>query len=213
MKKKIQLALASVLITQIIPLLWRPELIISSKNLVIIAANLSLWLFQPAVSAKETSENKTNDGYSVVIILIMSVLSTIVPIVDWAYLSNADSSISLSTIAGFIILWTGVLLRNYSIKLLGKHFTATIQLQQNHRLITRGPYGVIRHPSYLGALLAIIGIAVFLDSFIGVVVAFVAMMIAYTIRIHAEEKVLKGLFGNVYTEYQQKTKKLIPYLW
>jgi protein-S-isoprenylcysteine O-methyltransferase Ste14 len=213
MKKKLQLALASVLITQIIPLLWRPELIFNSKNLVIVAANLSLWLFQPAVSAKETSENKTNDGYSVVIILIMSVLSTIVPIVDWAYFSNADSTSSLSTAAGFIILWTGVFLRNYSIKLLGKHFTATIQLQHDHRLITSGPYGVIRHPSYLGALLAIIGIAVFLNSFIGVIVAFVAMMIAYTIRITAEEKVLKGLFGNVYTEYQQKTKKLIPYLW
>ena len=213
MKTKIQLALASVLITQIIPLLWHPELIFNNKNLVIVAANLSLWLFQPAVSAKETSENKTKDGYSVVIILMMSVLSTIVPIVDWAYLSNSQSTTSWSTIAGFIIMWTGVLLRNYSIKLLGKHFTATIQLQQDHRLITSGPYGVIRHPSYLGALLAIIGIAVFLNSFIGVVVAFVAMMIAYTIRIQAEEKVLKGLFGNVYTEYQQKTKKLIPYLW
>src|SRR3954454_9653307 len=120
MKKKIQLALASVLITQIIPLLWHPELIFNNKNLVIVAANLSLWLFQPAVSAKETSENKTKDGYSVVIILMMSVLSTIVPIVDWAYLSNSQSTTSWSTIAGFIIMWTGVLLRNYSIKLLGK---------------------------------------------------------------------------------------------
>jgi protein-S-isoprenylcysteine O-methyltransferase len=143
----------------------------------------------------------------------MSVISTIVPIVDWAYFSNAEAPVTTGTIAGFIILWTGVLLRNYSIKLLGKHFTATIQLHSDHRLITSGPYGIIRHPSYLGALLAIIGIAIFLNSFIGVIVAFIAMMIAYTVRIDAEEKVLKGLFGNVYTEYQKRTKKLIPFLW
>ena len=63
MKKKIQLAIASVLITQFIPLLARPELILNYKNLVIVAANVSLWLFQPAVTAKETNENKSKDGY------------------------------------------------------------------------------------------------------------------------------------------------------
>ena len=143
----------------------------------------------------------------------MSVISTIVPIIDWAYFSSTEAPVTIGTIVGFIILWTGVLLRNYSIKLLGKHFTATIQLQSDHRLVTSGPYGIIRHPSYLGALLAIVGIAIFLNSFIGVIVAFIAMMIAYTVRISAEEKVLKGLFGSVYIEYQKRTKKLIPFLW
>jgi protein-S-isoprenylcysteine O-methyltransferase Ste14 len=171
--------------------------------LVIIAANVALWLFQPSVTAKETNEHKSKDGYSVITILIMSVLSTITPIIDWAYLPHQSEPLTAVTIAGFIMLWTGVLLRNYSIKILGKHFTAT----------TSGPYGIIRHPSYLGALLAMMGSAIFLNSLIGVTVSFIAMMIAYTIRIQAEEKVLKSLFGNVYTEYQQKTKKIIPFLW
>jgi protein-S-isoprenylcysteine O-methyltransferase Ste14 len=213
MKKKLQLALASVVVTQIIPLLAKPDLILNYKNLVIIAANVALWLFQPSVTAKETNEHKSKDGYSVITILIMSVLSTITPIIDWAYLPHQSEPLTAVTIAGFIMLWTGVLLRNYSIKILGKHFTATIQLQTDHRLITSGPYGIIRHPSYLGALLAMMGSAIFLNSLIGVTVSFIAMMIAYTIRIQAEEKVLKSLFGNVYTEYQQKTKKIIPFLW
>lgn len=213
MKRKIQLAISSILITQIIPLLGKPELIVNYKNVVIMAANASLWLFQPAVSTKETSENKSNDRYSVVLIIVMSLVSTIIPVVDWAYFLGPAKTNIPATVLGFIILWSGVILRSYSIKTLGKHFTPTVQLQKDHALITSGPYSVIRHPSYLGALLAIVGIAIFFNSLAGAVAAFVAMMIAYTIRINVEEKALISLFGNVYTNYQKQTKKLIPYLW
>jgi protein-S-isoprenylcysteine O-methyltransferase Ste14 len=213
MKKKIQLAISSVLITQIIPLLGKPELILHYKNVIVMLANMSLWLFQPAVSAKETTDNKSRDRYSVILILIMSVLSTIIPVADWAYFSNPYESNLTLTIVGFVILWFGVALRNYSIKILGKHFTPTIQLQQDHDLITTGPYSVIRHPSYLGALMAIVGIAIFFNSLIGTLAACIAMMIAYIVRITAEEKALKSLFGSKYQEYQKRTKKLIPFLW
>jgi protein-S-isoprenylcysteine O-methyltransferase Ste14 len=213
MKKKIQLAISSVLITQIIPLLGKPELILHYKNVIVMLANMSLWLFQPAVSAKETTENKSRDQYSVILILAMSVVSTIIPVVDWAYFSNPYESNVAVTILGFVILWFGVVLRNYSIKVLGKHFTPTIQLHSDHDLITTGPYSIIRHPSYLGALMAIVGIAIFFNSIIGTVAACIAMMIAYVVRINAEEKALESLFGSKYEEYQKRTKKLIPFLW
>ncbi|HEX8278432.1 MAG TPA: isoprenylcysteine carboxylmethyltransferase family protein [Segetibacter sp.] len=211
--KKVQLALCSVIISQVIPLVFRPELILHYKNLVLIAANIALWLFQPAVSAKETSENRSKDRYSVVLIIVMSMLSTIVPIVDWAYLSGPEASNTTVTIIGFIVLWSGVMLRNYSIKILGKHFTATIQLQNNHMLITKGPYSVIRHPSYLGAMIALAGSAIFLNSLTGTLTAITAMMVAYLVRINAEEKMMSGLFGNEYRRYQKKTSRLIPFFW
>jgi protein-S-isoprenylcysteine O-methyltransferase Ste14 len=140
-------------------------------------------------------------------------LSTIIPIIDWAYFSDNTSSNGVLTIVGFVILWSGVLLRNYSIKILGKHFTATIQLQKEHKLISKGPYSAIRHPSYLGALLALVGSAMFLNSLIGTFAAVVAMITAYVVRIKAEEKVLENLFGNEYQDYKNRTKKLIPFVW
>jgi protein-S-isoprenylcysteine O-methyltransferase Ste14 len=211
--KRIQLAILSVSISQVIPLIGKTELILDYKNIVLIVANISLWLFQPAVSIKETKEHKPFDRYSVILIISMSMLSTIVPIIDWAYFSDSYVSNPVANIAGFIILWSGVLLRNYSIKILGRHFTATVQLQKGHQLITKGPYGIIRHPSYLGALIAMVGSAIFLNSFIGVVTAVVAMMVAYVIRINAEEKMLVSSFGTLYREYQKHTKKLIPFIW
>jgi protein-S-isoprenylcysteine O-methyltransferase Ste14 len=211
--KKFQLALSSIIISQVIPLLGRPELILHYKNIILIAANLSLCLFQPPVSAKETKENKSNDGYSVVLIIAMSMLSTIVPIVDWAYFSDPYQSDAVFTVVGFVVLWSGVILRNYSIKILGKHFTATIQLQKGHELISKGPYSAIRHPSYLGALLALVGSAIFLNSLIGTLASIAAMILAYIVRIKAEEHALENLFGNQYHDYKKRTKKLIPFVW
>lgn len=211
--KKLQLALASIVVSQVIPLLSKPELILSFKNIVLIAANLSLWLFQPAVSAKETKDNKSKDKNSVILIIAMSMLSTIVPIVDWAYFSDPEKSNITFTIIGFCVLWLGVILRNYSIKILGKHFTATVQLQKGHKLITYGPYNTVRHPSYLGALLALVGSAIFLNSLIGTLAAVVAMIIAYVVRIKAEERALESLFQHEYYDYKKRTKKLIPFIW
>ncbi|MDB5249774.1 MAG: hypothetical protein JWQ40_4168 [Segetibacter sp.] len=211
--KKLKLAVATVVISQVIPLLSSPELIFHYKNLIIIAANSSVWLFQPALSARETSENKTNDKYSVLLIIMMSLLSTVIPIVDWAYFSNPAESNTIATVIGFILVWSGVILRNYSVKLLGRYFTPTIQLQKGHELITSGPYRIVRHPSYTGALLAIVGSAVFFNSIVGTISAIIAMMIAYAVRIKAEEKALTVVFGNVYHRYQKRTKKLIPFFW
>jgi len=211
--KKIKLATLTVLITQVLPLIAKPELIFHYKNLVIIAGNICVWLFHPAVSSKETTENKNNDRYSVLLIITMSLVSTIIPVLDWAYFSNPNESNMLQTVAGIVFICAGIGLRNYSVHLLGRHFTPTIQLQKDHELITAGHYSIIRHPSYTGALLALVGGALWLNSSIGIISAIIAMMIAYTVRISAEERVLKSLFGNVYTEYQKNTKRIIPFVW
>lgn len=211
--KKLKLAVLTILVSQILPLLGKPELIIHYKNLVILAGNATVWLYHPAVSKKETSVNRSSDKNSVLLIIIMSLISTIVPLVDWAYFSNAFDSNLLITILGFIVMWSGILLRNYSVKILGEHFTPTIQIQRNHALIKKGPYSIIRHPSYTGAMLALVGNAIFLNSALGVGVAIIAMLIAYKVRIDAEEYALKEKFGNLYSEYQSQTKKLIPGIW
>lgn len=211
--KKIKLAVLTVLISQVLPLIAKPELILHYKNLVIIAGNITVWLFHPAVSGKETSENKDYDRYSVLLIITMSLLSTIIPILDWAYFSNPNDSNNLESFIGLVFICVGIGLRNYSVHILGRHFTPTIQLQKDHKLITEGPYRIVRHPSYTGALIALVGGALWLNSSIGIISAIVAMMIAYTVRISAEEKALKSLFGEVYSEYQKNTKRIIPFVW
>lgn len=139
-------------------------------------------------------------------------ISVIAPIVDWAYFSDHTYTKWVSW-AGLIMIAIGIAFRALSVRTLGKHFTATVQLKHDHQLIINGPYSIVRHPSYLGALLAIVGSAVYLNSLIGVIISCTAMMIAYYIRIKVEEEALISMFGDRYHQYSRTTKKLIPFLW
>ena len=63
------------------------------------------------------------------------------------------------------MLLTGIVLRVWSINILGRHFTATVKVIDKHELIKIGPYKIVRHPSYLGALISITGCPLFLNNF------------------------------------------------
>ena len=63
-----------------------------------------------------------------------------------------------------LLLWGGVALRLWSFRTLGRYFTFTVQTSADQPVITDGPYRVVRHPSYAGILLAVMGIGLFIES-------------------------------------------------
>jgi protein-S-isoprenylcysteine O-methyltransferase Ste14 len=76
-------------------------------------------------------------------------------------------------------------------------------------LVTDGIYGVIRHPSYLGAIILMLGWALAFRSALGVILA--ALIIPLLLaRIHSEEAMLRSQFGDQYDAYCQRTSRLIP---
>lgn len=175
-------------------------------------AIFAMWATQPPISKKETLENKDKDKFSVLLIITMSLLSVAISVVDWGYFITPNNNLLLSVI-GVIIIIIGIAFRFWAIKTLGSHFTPTIQIKDDHALITSGPYSIVRHPSYLGAMCAIVGTAIFLNSLTGTIFSFACMFYAYYIRISTEEKVLVDLFGKRYHNYQERVKKLIPFIW
>ena len=76
-----------------------------------------------------------------------------------------------------------------------------------------GDYVVVENPSYLGAFATILGIAVLLQAWIGLTVAFIAMSYAYYQRISVEENALSAQFGEHYAQYVLKRKKMLPGIW
>ncbi|HEY6977710.1 MAG TPA: isoprenylcysteine carboxylmethyltransferase family protein [Chitinophagaceae bacterium] len=212
MKQKLILAISFIALAQLLPLSGKPELILQYKNIAIMFAVFGVWATQPPISKKETVENKNRDKFSVLLIIIMSILSVAVAIIDWAYFRNAHDNLLLSIIGLFIIA-TGIIFRIWAIHTLGKQFTPTVQIKEDQKLVTSGPYSVVRHPSYLGAMWAMVGTSVFLNSIIGTIISFVCMFYAYYTRIATEEQALSELFGKKYSEYQKKVKKLIPFIW
>ncbi len=108
---------------------------------------------------------------------------------------------------------TGVLFRAWSVRTLGKYFTPTVQIKDEHQLIRSGPYRIIRHPSYFAAFLSLAGAAVLLESLTGMLVTIIAMSFAYYVRIGIEEQKLIEHFGNRYREYMLHTKRIIPFVF
>lgn len=90
--------------------------------------------------------------------------------------------------------------------------SATIELAPDHKVISTGPYALVRHPMYAGALVMLLGIPIALGSWWGLLVI-VAVIPALIWRLIDEEKFLtRNLPG--YAEYQRKLRyRLIPMIW
>ena len=90
--------------------------------------------------------------------------------------------------------------------------SATIELAPDHKVISTGPYALVRHPMYAGALVMLVGIPIALGSWWGLLVI-VAMTPALIWRMFDEENFLaRNLPG--YAEYQRRVRyRLIPQVW
>lgn len=119
----------------------------------------------------------------------------------------------LAATAGLVVLWAGIALRLWSFHTLGRYFTFTVQTSDDQPVITSGPYRWIRHPSYAGALLAVVGIGLFFGNWLALVVLVVAATVGLVNRIRIEERALVAAMGPRYLDYAATRRRLIPYLW
>ena len=116
------------------------------------------------------------------------------------------------TYVGDAVLLAGVALRQWAIAVLGRYFSGVIGVQQDQKVVEAGPYHLIRHPSYAGVPLILIGIATSMLSLAAVVAAFLLFWVGYGYRVRVEEKVLVSELGDSYIDYMKRTKRIIPFL-
>lgn len=111
---------------------------------------------------------------------------------------------------GFLIVLTGLYIRISAIRTLEKYFTSTITGMQDHKLVNKGLYHFIRHPAYLGQLMIFLGISTALSDWLSILGMMIPVFAAYLNRIRIEEKFLLKYLGEEYSDYQKRTKRLIP---
>jgi protein-S-isoprenylcysteine O-methyltransferase Ste14 len=94
---------------------------------------------------------------------------------------------------------------------LGKEWSVSLQLNQDHRLVQSGPYARIRHPMYTALFTVYLGLALITANYL-VVLAMVLLILSAAARIPREEQMLIERFGDAYREYIRKTGMLLPKL-
>ena len=113
---------------------------------------------------------------------------------------------------GFLLYTVGGILRLAPVFVLGRRFSGLVAIQPEHRLVTSGLYGIIRHPSYLGLFVLALGWGLAFRSGVGVLIA-VLMLVVVLARIDSEERLLSESFGAEYDDYRARTWRLIPYVY
>lgn len=114
---------------------------------------------------------------------------------------------------GIGLMYAGMTLRLYSMIVLGRYFTYQVAVHRDQPVIEKGPYRYIRHPSYTGGLITLIGLGLALGNWAGLFVLLVFMAVGYAYRISIEEVALATSIGEPYKAYIRRTYRLIPYIY
>lgn len=115
--------------------------------------------------------------------------------------------------AGLLLIVCGAVIRFTAIRQLGKFFTVNLAIHDHHYLITNGLYTSLRHPAYAGSLLSFIGLGISFNNWLSVLVIIIPVFLSFNYRMKVEEQLLLQRFGAEYREYQERTKRVIPFIY
>src|SRR5438128_6834960 len=149
-------------------------------------------------------------------LLVFAWVGFFVPLIWVASPAFSFAEHSLGTgplVAGVMCLVIGLWLFNRSHADLGTNWSITLEVREQHRLITQGVYRRIRHPMYLALALYSIGQALVIPNWVAGPSNLIAFAILCALRIRAEERMMVEEFGAEYAAYSARTKRLIPGVW
>jgi protein-S-isoprenylcysteine O-methyltransferase Ste14 len=127
---------------------------------------------------------------------------TAIPVGRWAFF-----------VAGAVVMAVGIALRVWSVVVLGRSFTVEVRVRDGQQVVDRGPYRVVRHPSYAALLLVCLGIGLALGSWLALVIAVIVPLAGVIYRIRIEEAALLAGIGEPYRRYSERRSRLIPRIW
>ncbi|MBU0492824.1 MAG: isoprenylcysteine carboxylmethyltransferase family protein [Chloroflexi bacterium] len=119
---------------------------------------------------------------------------------------------ALMGVAGALAFAAGLWLLWRSHADLGRNWSPTLQIMEQHALVTRGVYGRIRHPIYAAVWLVCLGQALLLQNWIAGLAGLVLFLPVYVLRVPKEERMMLDHFGDEYREYMGRTGRITPRL-
>jgi protein-S-isoprenylcysteine O-methyltransferase Ste14 len=114
-------------------------------------------------------------------------------------------------VAAAILCLCGLAFCFWARAVLGRNWSGTVTLKENHELIVRGPYRVVRHPIYTGLLAMLIATAIAQGRFAGMI-GLILVFVSFWIKSNAEEEVMRKQFPDQYAAYRERVKRIIPFI-
>ena len=115
-------------------------------------------------------------------------------------------------VAGVAVTGAGVALRQWAIATLGEYFVGHVQVQPGQTVVSSGPYCWLRHPSYTGQWLEMIGVGLSTGNVVSLATCVLVPLVGITARISGEEGELAASLPG-YRDYMHGKPRLVPFLW
>ncbi len=177
------------------------------------ALGLAAQLFQPLYKPIDRSApaQDRGTGNHLVWAVYVSQFAGLIEAIYFRYPRSFQWDLT-SSVALAVALF-GLGLRSWSFYELGRFFTWHIIVQPDHKVVETGPYRMIRHPGYVGALVLYVATMIFLHAWFSAVLALVLVSGAVWRRVRYEEQWLLQHLGADYAAYSRRVKALVPLLW
>ena len=100
-----------------------------------------------------------------------------------------------------------------AVRTLGKQWSLAARVLEGHKLITSGPYNVVRNPIYTGMFGMLLATGLAISHWIGLLLAVIVFAVGTVIRVHSEETLLREAFGEEFETYARKVPAVVPFLF
>ena len=184
----------------------------------VLTAGYFVWLVPEIIhtfSHRIDARSHADDHYSNLVLrlcLLTSILSA-----NWLIRIQTWATISWHPVLifgiGIALVIGGVIFRWYAVHLLGRYFSVRLGVQPGQTVMTKGPYRWIRHPSYTGSLITMLGFGFAFTNWLCLVSVPLIVFIGYSYRVNIEERMLVNALGDSYREYMNHTKRFIPFVY
>jgi protein-S-isoprenylcysteine O-methyltransferase Ste14 len=111
---------------------------------------------------------------------------------------------------GVALSLLGIAFSLWAMVTLGRHYDLVLEVHQDHELVRRGPYALVRHPVYTGLGLHFAGACLATGNLLLIAGTLLVSYPAFYARARAEERLLRGRFGAEYEKYAQEVPMLVP---
>jgi len=142
-------------------------------------------------------------------VLFVSYIVIIIFTVTEYFIYKREINFIVTTI-GLVSYLLGLLGRSIPVKILGKYWSPHIEIRETQKLIKERLYKYMRHPYYFFFIFEIAGFPLIPNSYYSFLLVLLLYIPLLLIRIHYEEKVLIGKFGQAYLDYKKETYALLP---
>ena len=174
-------------------------------------AFMAFMIFQRLYQAfrkRDIEKGDVKEGWTFTALFISHSILVIATLAEYFFFTSRINY--LVSFGGLFIYSSGLILRDCSIKALGRFHSLQIEIRKNHSLIKDGPYRVVRNPYYLSAILEILGFPLVANAYYTFCLGIVLYLPLMAIRIYFEEKELLNKFGREYMDYKNQVSAFLP---